>query len=120
MKNSSKIFKKHYLSENFNDSINALKKYCEDRNLQLTPLRRTVFEYLLTDNRVPRAYEILDMLGKEGFVHNIKRLAAFIGCTEPGNTHSPAFMIVRKCKKESVIEFIGICNPCHTMEAACL
>ena len=64
--------------------------------------------------------EILDMLGEEGFVYNIKRLAAFIACTEPGNTHSPAFMIFRKCKKESVIEFIGIRNPCHTMEAACL
>ncbi|MFL2807377.1 MAG: hypothetical protein ACJ0BI_10325 [Paracoccaceae bacterium] len=49
-----------------------------------------------------------------------KGLTAFIACREPENTHSPAFMICRKCKKESVIEITGICNPFNTTEAACL
>lgn len=116
MKNFSKIYKKHNHFANFNGSINVLKKHCEDRNLQLTPIRRKVFDYLLKDNRLPGTYEILDVLREEGFVHKIKRLATFIACAEPGVTHSPAFMICRKCKKESVIEFIGICNPCNTWQ----
>ena len=74
--------------------------------------------------------------------HKIKKLNAFVACTNPGNRHSPAFMICRKCKKvaevhkgetafdlkkvsptdfeieESVIELIGVCKPCNNLEAA--
>ena len=69
-------------------------------------------------------------------LHKIKKLNAFIACSHPGNSHSPTFMICRKCEKvaeidekksglkldkkslsefkieESIIEIIGICKKC--------
>ena len=82
----------------------------------------------------------LDFLIEQGFVHKIKNLNAFIACSHPGNTHSPTFMICRKCEKvaeidvkesgikldknlfsdfqieESIIEVIGICKSCFSSE----
>ncbi len=161
MKNSSQAFTKHDHSTCLNRSLRALERHLYARKLQLTPLRKKVFEYLLQDHRPIGAYEILDRLREdgfsstppiayrvldfliaEGFAHKIKKLNAFVACTNPGNRHSPAFMICRKCKKvaevhkgetafdlkkvsptdfeieESVIELIGVCKPCNNLEAA--
>ena len=141
-------------------SMNAFKKHCHENNFKLTPLRLKVFELLLKDHRPIGAYQILEMLGKDGFsstppiayrvldflieqgfVHKIKKLNAFIACSHPGNSHSPTFMICRKCEKvaeidekksglkldkkslsefkieESIIEIIGICKKCISLEA---
>ena len=89
----------------------------------------------------PIAYRVLDFLIEQGFVHKIKKLNAFIACSHPGNSHSPTFMICRKCEKvaeidekksglkldkkslsefkieESIIEIIGICKKCISLEA---
>ena len=159
--NSSKIFKKHNHNACFKNAIRAIEKHCLENKIQLTPLRRKVFEFLLKDHRPLGAYQILDLLRKEGFsstppiayrvldfwiaegfVHRIKKLNAFVACAEPGTEHSPAFMICRKCKKvaeldekeskvnlektsptefiveEAVIELIGLCKSCITLEAA--
>ena len=161
IKNSSKAFIKHDHSTCLNKSMLALEKHFHTNKLQLTPLRRKIFEYLLKDHKPlgayeilnklrddgfsstpPIAYRVLDFLITEGFVHKIKRMNAFVACTNPGNRHSPAFMICRKCKKvaevqkdetmfdlkkvsskdfeieESVIELIGVCKPCNNLEAA--
>ena len=118
MKNSTQAFTKHNHSFCFQGSLRALEQHFKNKKLQLTPLRRKVFEYLLQDHKPLGAYEILDRLSKdgfsstppiayrvlsfligEGFVHKIKRLNAFIACADPGSRHSPTFMICRKCKK---------------------
>ncbi|ABD53230.1 transcriptional repressor [Jannaschia sp. CCS1] len=84
--------------------------------LRLTPVRRKVLELLLQEHRAlgayaildllrdagfgsqpPVAYRALDFLVENGFVHKIERLNAFVACAHPGQTHSPAFMICRKC-----------------------
>ena len=160
MKNSSQAFTKHNHSACFNSSLNALEGHFKNKKLQLTPLRRKVFEYLLQDHKPlgayeildrlkedgfsstpPIAYRVLDFLIREGFVHKIKRLNAFVACADPGSRHAPTFMICRKCKKvaevyksettlelknmvskyfkveETVIELIGICKPCNLIEA---
>ncbi|WP_299046312.1 transcriptional repressor [uncultured Tateyamaria sp.] len=89
---------------------------CAESGLRLTPVRRKVLELLLQEHRALGAYAILDMLGdagfgsqppvayraldflaEHGFVHKIERLNAFVACTHPGETHSPAFMICRLC-----------------------
>ena len=135
-----------------------IEKHCHKKNLQFTPLRRRVFEYLLRDHKPLGAYEILDLLRedglastppiayrvldflmKEGFVHKIQGLNAFVACSHPGSSHSPAFMICRKCEKvaeldekisginleksipsdfsveETVVEMRGICTSCMAL-----
>ena len=98
--------------------MNAFKKHCHKNNFKLTPLRLKVFELLLKDHRPIGAYQILEMLGKDGFsstppiayrvldflikhgfVHKIKKLNAFVACSHPGSSHSPTFMICRKCER---------------------
>ena len=87
----------------------------------------------------PIAYRVLDFLMKEGFVHKIRGLNAFVACSHPGSSHSPAFMICRKCEKvaeldkkvsglnlensipsdfsveETVVEMRGICTSCMAL-----
>ena len=156
----SRNFSDHNHKKCFEISMNAFKKHCHENNIKLTPLRLKVFELLLKDHRPIGAYQILEMLGKDGFsstppiayrvldflieqgfVHKIKKLNAFIACSHPGNSHSPTFMICRKCEKvaeidekksglkldkkslsefkieESIIEIIGICKKCISLEA---
>ncbi|MDJ0639554.1 MAG: transcriptional repressor [Paracoccaceae bacterium] len=98
------------------DTLAAAEEVCAERGLRLTPVRRKVLELLLQEHRAlgayaildllrdagfgsqpPVAYRALDFLVKNGFVHKIERLNAFVACVHPGETHSPAFMICRKC-----------------------
>ena len=161
MTKSSHIFKKHNHANCSKQALRKFEQHCLKKNLQVTPLRRKILEYLLRDHRPLGAYEILDLLRKEGFsstppiayrvldfliaegfVHKVKGLNAFIACTEPGNVHSPIFMICRKCKKvaevsgvddqidlppyvsddfnieSTIVELLGVCTSCGKMESA--
>ncbi|WP_343079859.1 Fur family transcriptional regulator [Ostreiculturibacter nitratireducens] len=83
---------------------------------RLTPVRRRTLEILLEAHRAMGAYEVLERLAAEGFgkqppvayraldflveiglAHRIRRLNAFTACMHPGEAHSPAFFICRKC-----------------------
>jgi Fur family zinc uptake transcriptional regulator len=83
---------------------------------RLTPVRRRVLEILLAEHKALGAYDILERLAREGlgsqppvayraleflqrngFVHRIEHLNAFIACAHPGEDHAPAFMICRGC-----------------------
>ena len=157
-KETFEFFKKHDHDVCFGDAMMEIEKHCHKKNLQFTPLRRKVFEYLLRDHKPLGAYEILDLLRedglastppiayrvldflmKEGFVHKIQGLNAFVACSHPGSSHSPAFMICRKCEKvaeldekisginlgksipsdfsveETVVEMRGICTSCMAL-----
>ena len=117
-------FQKHdhnICSEHYNASFD---KYCYENNIQFTPLRQKVLEILIRGHKPLRAYEILDVLGKEGFsssppiayrvldfliekglVHKIQGLNSFIACAYAGCAHIPAFVICRKC--DNVAEIKG-------------
>ena len=135
--------------------MKAFEKHCFENKLQCTPLRQKVLEFLLKDHLPLRAYEILELLRdaglsskppiayrvldfliEQGFVHKIQGLNSFVACSHPGNSHSPAFMICRKCDKvaeveekesginlakastadfiieQAFIEITGVCNSC--------
>ncbi len=96
--------------------VASVADFCAREGLQFTPVRRRVLEILLAEHRALGAYDILDILRKEGmgsqppvayraldflvkngFAHKIERLNAFIACAHPGENHSPAFLICRKC-----------------------
>ena len=155
----STIFKKHDHNSCYETGIQAFEKHCFENSLQCTPLRRKVLEFLLKDHQPKGAYEILDLLREaglsskppiayrvldflieQGFAHKIQGLNAFVACSFPGDSHSPAFMICRKCEKvaemedresginlkktsltefkieEAFIEIRGICNSCIELE----
>lgn len=97
-------------------ALSSAETRCAAEGLRLTPVRRKTLELLLQEHRALGAYAILDMLRdagfgaqppvayraldflvEHGFAHKVERLNAFVACAHPGQTHSPAFMICRKC-----------------------
>lgn len=96
--------------------VAAADAYCVARGLQFTPVRRRTLEVLLSEHRAMGAYDLLEVLGaegfgsqppvvyraldflvKNGFAHKIERLNAFVGCVHPGADRTPAFLICRAC-----------------------
>lgn len=110
-------FAQHDHSACVEGALAAAEASCETASLRLTPVRRKVLELLLREHRALGAYEILDLLREagfgsqppvayralefliaQGFVHKLERMNAFVACANPGQTHSPAFMICRLCE----------------------
>ncbi|WP_208354446.1 transcriptional repressor [Pseudaestuariivita rosea] len=109
-------FEKHDHRACVSQALAAADARCAAEGLRLTPVRRKVLELLLQEHRAlgayaildllrdagfgsqpPVAYRALDFLVEHGFVHKIERLNAFVACTHPGESHTPAFMICRLC-----------------------
>ena len=120
-------FQSHDHSHCVSDAMNAALVHCEKNGLKFTPVRQRVFEILLSEHKAMGAYDILEILAKEGlgsqppvvyraleflgthgFVHKIEKLNAFVACEHPGSDHDPAFMICRSCTK--VVEMEGSPN----------
>ncbi|MBS0564042.1 MAG: transcriptional repressor [Proteobacteria bacterium] len=87
------------------------------RSVRLTPVRRRVLEILLEEHRALGAYDVLERLARDGFgnqppvayraldflvdqglAHRVARLNAFMACTHPGHSHTPAVLICRLCR----------------------
>lgn len=101
-------------------SMETIEKYCREHGLQLTPVRKKVFEFLLDEpkglgaykildllrlsgfnSQPPAAYRALDFLVENGFAHKVESQNLFVACTKPGSHHSPVFMICKKCDRVS-------------------
>ena len=98
------------------DLLSQADALAESRGARLTPVRRRALEILLEAHRALGAYEVLDRLAQDGYgnqppvayraldflveqglAHRISRLNAFMACTHPSESHSPAFFICRDC-----------------------
>ena len=98
------------------EAMTLAAELCARRGARLTELRRSVLEFVWQSHAPLGAYAILDMLSaegrkpmpptvyraldflqKEGLVHRIESLNAFIGCGEPTNPHLGQFLICREC-----------------------
>ena len=64
----------------------------------------------------PVAYRALSFLVEHGFAHKIERLNAFVACTLSDTSHSPIFMICRKC--ETVVEAQSLSSNLNISAAA--
>lgn len=88
---------------------------------RLTPVRRRTLEILLQAHGALGAYQVLEVLAREGFgtqppvayralnflvehglAHRIRRLNAFTACAHPAREHRAAFLICEVC--DSVTE----------------
>lgn len=101
-----------------NRAMRAAEKLCEEEQLQLTPIRRRVFELILQRHAPIGAYDILGALKKgegalapptvyraleflldAGLIHRIDALNAFVACEAPDRVHIGQFFICANCQR---------------------
>lgn len=149
-------FEEHDHSRCVRTALEVADETCAQAGLRFTAVRRKTLEILLEEHRALGAYEILEKLREEGFgsqppvayraieflvkngfVHKVEKLNAFVACNKPQKPHSPTFMICRSCQlvveafsgevssmlgksagklgfrvEKSVIEVEGTCSSC--------
>jgi len=102
------------------EALNSAKAACKISGARLTPLRLKVLELIWRSHSPVGAYDLLEMLREErgrvapttvyrsleflcrqGFVHRLDSLQAFIGCGHPtghyGGDHAAHFLICQDC-----------------------
>ncbi len=97
-------------------ALEQAEALCRDRGARLTSLRRRVLE-IVWESHVPMGaydvlermnvngkrkapptvYRALDFLMKNGLIHRIESMNAFIGCTMSTDAHNALFFICRDC-----------------------
>ncbi len=130
-------------------------------HLKLTPQRRRALEILLESHKALGAYDLLErfqaeglgskpvtayraleFLIRNGFVHKIEGLNAYVACMHPAEFHHPAFMVCRNCRTvaeaesepakgvlgqaaravgftidHTIVEAVGLCATCQSEPA---
>ena len=104
--------------------LQAAAETCERHGAQLTELRRVVLSLVLEADGPLTAYQLLDRLKerrrtavpptiyrgldfllKQGLIHKIERLNAFIPCADAGHDHHDVqFLICQRCGTVAEIE----------------
>ena len=109
-----------------NEALRIAERLCARSGARLTPQRRQVLAILCDDPRPLGAYEILERLGeavpgakpptvyraleflqREGLVHRLESLNAFVGCVHPDHPHAGQFLICRDCGEVQELEDHG-------------
>ena len=142
------------------NALAAADALCRERGLRLTPLRRRVLELVWQRHAPVGAYDLLDALRgdgrradpptvyralefllRNGFVHRIESLNAYVGCGKPRKAHGGQFFICRDCNRvaeledpainelitdkakdlgfrisRQTIELTGLCSECRTKD----
>jgi Fur family zinc uptake transcriptional regulator len=104
------------------------ERACARRGARFTRLRRRVLELVWDGHGPVKAYEILarlrrgprpaapptvyralEFLQREGLVHRIESLNAYVGCGSPGHAGGVQFLICRACGAAAELADRGIC-----------
>ena len=104
-------------------SVGRAERICHERGVRLTPQRRRVFEILCAAARPMGAYEILEQMAgttagakpptvyraleflqRQGLVHRLESINAFVGCVHPDHPHAGQFLICSDCGEVSELE----------------
>jgi Fur family zinc uptake transcriptional regulator len=99
------------------DALQSAEYVCAQKGVRLTNLRRRVLELVWESHRPVGAYDILEALMKEqrgaapptvyrtlgflqkqGLVHRIASVNAFVGCISPLKAHTGQFLICGTCQ----------------------
>ncbi|MFL5336311.1 MAG: Fur family transcriptional regulator [Geminicoccaceae bacterium] len=97
-------------------AVSQAHDLCASRGARLTELRRLVLELVWRSHAPIGAYQILDQLAehrgrvapptvyraleflsREGLIHRIDSLNAYLGCPSPARPHQAYFFICRAC-----------------------
>lgn len=98
-------------------ALDRARALCADRGVRLTPIRERVLNFVWASHRPRGAYDILDDLAQaegkrvapltvyraldflveQGLVHRIESLNAYVGCTDPGQSHGGQFVVCQRC-----------------------
>lgn len=109
------------------ETLAAADSLARRRGLRFTPTRRRVLEIIAASHRPMGAYDILDVLGeaghrpapptvyralefllREGFVHRIDTLNAYVACFAPQRRHRCHFLLCTGCGCVAEIEHGGL------------
>jgi Fur family transcriptional regulator, zinc uptake regulator len=104
-------------------AVATAEKICAAKQVNLTPLRRRIFEIVWRQHEPIGAYEILAELSKgrdkaapptvyraleflqeAGLVHRLDTLNAFLGCDRAEDQHAGQFLVCRQCRRAAEIE----------------
>ena len=104
----------------------AAERRCAEGDQRLTPPRRRVLEMLLGRGQPVKAYDLisaygedgepakpptvyraLDFLERQGLVHKIESLNAFVACREGELAHTAAFLICDCCGRSEEVAPAG-------------
>lgn len=97
-------------------ALDRARDLCEARGVKLTAQRARVLELVWSSHQPRGAYAILEDLSKDGkrvapltvyraldflleqgLVHRIESLNAFVGCPQPGTSHTGQFLVCERC-----------------------
>jgi len=96
-------------------ALKNAEQLCKIRQQRFTNLRRRVLELVWQQHKPIGAYEVLELLQKDGraapptvyraldflqqmgLVHRIASLNAYVGCAHPGEPHDGQFLICETC-----------------------
>lgn len=117
-------FKKHSHTKCINEALSSAEKLCEEKNIQLTVLRKRVLALIWGSHKALGAYAILELLGQEGvkpapptvyralefllnsgLIHRINSLNAFVGCAHLKTQHAGTyFLICLRCNNVQEVQ----------------
>lgn len=110
------------------EALKSAESICGERGVRLTPLRRRVLELIWRSHEAVKAYELLEMLGREdvgsakpptvyraldflmenGLIHRIESDNAYVGCRHPQHPHSFQLMLCKECRHVEEVEVPGV------------
>ncbi|MDX1575005.1 MAG: transcriptional repressor, partial [Kiloniellales bacterium] len=119
-------------------ALSKAERLCQRRGARLTTLRKRVLALVWTSHSPVGAYDVLarlsedhgrtapptvyralEFLLEQGLVHRIESLNAFVGCPDPGVTHSGQFLICRDCGAAAEMDVRAIDKAISAQAAAC-
>lgn len=122
----------HFISEDHDHdaciaaALAKAEQVCQQRKQRFTALRRRVFELVWQHHRPIGAYEVLELLQRDGraapptvyraldflldigLVHRIASLNAYVGCIQPHQPHEGQFFICEVCKSYAELDDLAI------------
>ena len=111
----------HFIDDNHDHqdcvakALEMAEELCQRHKKRFTDIRRRVLELVWSQHKPIGAYDLLELLQKEGraapptvyraldflqqlgLVHRLASLNAYVGCTVPGEPHDGQFLICESC-----------------------